>query len=185
MFVTVRRLVASLTIVSLAGFSAAAGQQGAAAAPAPGRIAFINAQAVLRGMPGYAKAESTWVKEANAAQVDGQRMQAAFDSTVEAYRQSQAMLSPSARTAKEKILAGQQDSLNLKLQALQERVAGRERELLSPMQQRLTAIIDGLRAESNYWMVIDMGGSAGQFIVSYDKSLDITDKVVRRLLQSN
>jgi Skp family chaperone for outer membrane proteins len=188
MFVTVRRLVSSFALVFLAASTTAVAQQPAgSAAPAlpAGRIAFINAQAILRGMPGYAKAESAWVKEANAAQIEGQKLQAAFDSTVETYRQSQAMLSPSARTAREKVLAAQQDSLNAKLQSIQERVAGRERELLTPMQQRLTAIIDGMRAENNYWLVIDLGGNAGQFIVSYDKSLDITDKVVRRLLQSN
>lgn len=188
MFVPVRRLVSSLAVVVLAGVTSAAAQQAAAPAggsPAAGKIAFINAQAILKGMPGYAKAESTFVKEASAAQVEGQKLQAAFDSTVEAYRQSQAMMAPSARTAKEKALSVQNDSLQAKLQGLNDRVQARERELLTPMQSRLTAIIDGFRAENNYWMVIDLGGNAGAFIVSYDKALDITDRVIRRLLQSN
>ena len=96
------------------------------------------------------------------------------------------MLSPSARTTREKALSVQNDSLQAKLQALQDRVAGRERELLAPMQQRLSAIIDGIRAEGNYWLMIDLGNpQIGGFIVSYDKSLDITERVARRLLQSN
>ena len=188
MFVPVRRLVASLAVLLLAGITPALAQGGAAPAtgsPIAGKIAFINAQAILKGMPGYAKAESTFVKEANAAQLEGQKLQAAFDSTVEAYRQSQAMMAPSARTTKEKALSVQNDSLQAKLQGINDRVAARERELLTPMQTRLSAIIDGFRAENNFWMVIDLGGNAGSFIVSYDKALDITDRVIRRLLQSN
>ena len=46
------------------------------------------------------------------------------------------------------------------------------------MQQRLTAIIEGIRAEGNFAMVIDMGNPAvTQLIVAYDKSLDITERV--------
>jgi Skp family chaperone for outer membrane proteins len=191
MTVVVRRLLTGLTLVSLCAAGAASAQQpqnpaGAPGGSAGGRIAFVNARAVLQGMPGYAKAESTFTKEYNAAQGDAQKMQAVFDSTVAAYQQSMAMLSPSARTAREKALTAQKDSLDARLASLRDKVDGRERELLSPMQQRLQAIIDGIRAEGNYWMVIDLGNaSAIPFLVSYDKSLDITDRVVRRLLQSN
>jgi Skp family chaperone for outer membrane proteins len=189
MTVVVRRLVAGLVFCLLTAVSTGSAQAPAGGAGAPsvgGRIAFINARALLQGMPGYTRAESLYTKDLGAAQAEGQRLQAAWDSTVAAYQQSQAMLSPSARTAREKALGVQNDSLQAKLQALQDRVGGRERELLAPMQQRLTAIIDGIRAEGNYWLVIDLGNpQIGGFIVSYDKSLDITDRVARRLLQSN
>ena len=176
-----------LTLCLLTGVSTASAQGPAGATGAPGgRIAFINARALLQGMPGYAKAESLYTKDLATAQSDGQKLQAAWDSTVASYQQSQAMLSPSARTAREKALSIQNDSLQAKLQRLQDRVAARERELLQPMQQRLSAIIEGVRAEANYWLVIDLGNpQIGGFIVSYDKSLDITDRVARRLLQSN
>jgi Skp family chaperone for outer membrane proteins len=188
MIVVVRRLVIGLALVTLSGARAASAQQPQSASPVapPGaRIAFVDARRALQSMPGYAKAESTWTKELQTAQVEGQRMQAAFDSTVAVYQQSSAMLSPSAKTAREKVLNAQNDSLQTKLQALQERVQGRERELLAPMQTRLSSIIDGLRAEGNYALIIDLGNPNSQNIVSYDKALDITDRVLRRLLPSN
>lgn len=190
MIVAVQRLLAGLALVTLAGAGTVAAQQpGAPQTPAgamAGRIAFVNARAILVGMPGYAKAESTYTKEYQAAQGEAQKLQAVMDSAIASYQQSQAMLSPSARTAREKVLSAQNDSMQAKVQVLQERVQARERELLAPMQQRLTAIIDGIRAEGNYWLIIDTGNPAvGQLIVSYDKSLDITDRVARRLLQSN
>jgi Skp family chaperone for outer membrane proteins len=188
MIVVVRRLVIGLALVTLSGARAASAQQPQSVSPVapPGaRIAFVDARRALQSMPGYAKAESTWTKELQTAQIEGQRMQAAFDSTVAVYQQSSAMLSPSAKTAREKVLNAQNDSLQTKLQALQERVQGRERELLAPMQTRLSSIIDGLRAEGNYALIIDLGNPNSQNIVSYDKALDITDRVLRRLLPSN
>ena len=187
MTVAVRRLVIGLAWITLAGTRSIAAQQPQSQGSAPGgfRVAFVNAQAVLRGMPGYAKAESTWTKEFQLAQSEGQKMQAGMDSAVAAFQQSSAMLSPSARTAKQKTLEAQNDSVQAKLQALQERVETRQKELLAPMQTRLGAIIEGIRAEGNYWMIIDLGNPASQNIVAYDKSLDITDRVARRLLQSN
>ncbi len=187
MIVAVRRLLAGLAILTAAGASAAVAQQPQGGQPASGaRIAFVNAGAILRQMPGYARAESLWTREARSAEQEAQRLRAPFDSAVAAFRQSAAMMTPTNRTARERQLAAQQDSLQQKLQALEQRVEAKERELLSPMQQRLSAVIEGIRAESNYWMVIDLGNQAsGAVIVTYDKSLDITDRVLRRLQQSS
>jgi outer membrane protein len=187
MTVALRRLAIGLALFTLAGARPAAAQQpqSAAAPPAGMRIAFVNAQAVLRGMPGYAKAESTWTKEYQSAQVEGQKMQAAMDSAVAAFQQSSAMLAPSARSTRQKALELQNDSMQAKLQALQDKVENRQKELLAPMQTRLGAIIEGIRAEGNFWLIIDLGNPASANIVAYDKTLDITDRVLRRLLQSN
>ncbi len=183
----VRRLCAGLILITLAGASAAAAQApagGAApAVPANARIAFVNARQVLVAMPGYAQAESLYAKDLRAAEAEGQRLQAAFDSAVAQFRQSQAMMTPTNRTTRERQLAAQQDSLEAKLGQLRERVGTRERELLAPIQQRLSAVIDGIRAEGNYWFVIDIGNQASQNIISFDPSLNITDRVLRRLQQ--
>ena len=186
MIVAVRRLLVGLALALLGGATAASAQgPQTTAAPSPGRIAFVNARAVLTGMAGYAKAESTYTKELGVVQAEAQKLQAVMDSAVATYQQSQAMMTPSARTAREKVLSAQNDSLQAKLGALQEKIQNRERELLEPMQQRLKAVIDGLRAEGNYAAVIDLGNpNIAALIVSYDKSLDITVQVARRL-QSN
>jgi Skp family chaperone for outer membrane proteins len=183
------RLATSLALLTLTGAGTAAAQ--APSAPtgtqpaSPARIAFVKARTVLTGMPGYSAAESTYARERQQAEGEAQRMQAVWDSTVKAYQQSEPMLSASQRTARQRTLSAQQDSLRAKLQGLDERMERRERELLSPMQTRLQAIIDGIRAESNFSFVIDLDNPASANIVSYDRSLDITDRVVRRLLQSN
>jgi outer membrane protein len=189
MIAVVRRLAVSLATFTVALAGVAAAQQPNSPPPLSGagtiRIAFVKARSVLQGMPGYAKAESTYAKEVQAAQAESDKMQAAWDSTLNAYRQSSAMLSASAKTAREKQLQAMGDSLQAKQQAIKDRIDAKERELLTPMQTRLQAIIDGIRAEGNFAFVIDLDNPSSANIVSYDKSLDITDRVVRRLLQSN
>lgn len=186
MTAVVRRLGLGLALLTLGGSLAA---QGAPSSPppqiAPARIAFIRAQKILRSMPGYARAESTWTREAEATQKEMQRMQAAWDSTLATYRQSSAMLTPSARTSREKQLDAQGDSLNAKFQSLRERIDARERELLTPMQTRLQAVIDGVRGELGIALVIDLDNPSSANIISYDKALDISDRVARRVMQSN
>jgi len=149
------------------------------------RIAFVNAPALLRGMPGYAKAESLWTKEAEGADAEMKKLQQQFDSAVAQYQQSQAMMTPSNRSAREKQLQAQQDSTQVKVNQIQARVQAKERELLAPMQDRLKAVIEGIRAEANYSLIIDIGSQVSQNIVAYDKSLDITLRVAQRLASSN
>ena len=149
------------------------------------RVGFINLPALLKGMPGYAQAESLFTKGAEVANTEAQKMKAGFDSAVATFQQSQAMMTPTNRSAREKELQVRQDSLQTKLQQLQARVQGKERDLLAPLQERLRAIIDGVRAEGNFAMILDLGSDASANIISYDKSMDITLRVAQRLTAPN
>ena len=169
--------------VDTAAQQPAAGNAGAPVAP-PARIAFVNARAALASMPGYAKAESTYVKEAEAAQSEMRKLQASLDSSVADFEQQQAMLSATNRATRRKELETKNEQFQTRGREIQQRLGQRERELLQPMQERLSAIIDGIRAENNYSMIIDLAAQ-GLGIVTYDKSLDITQRVVARLRQTN
>ncbi len=188
MTVVHRRLALGLALLfGLAGtaFAQAPAPAGTGNQGAPGRIGFIRATTVLRQMPGYQRAESTWTKEAESVQQEMQRLQRGWDSTVTAFRQSSSMMTPSQRTARERQLEAQGDSLNTKFQTLRDRIDARERELLTPMQTRLQAVIDGVRGELSLVMVIDLDNPSSANIISYDKTLDISDRVARRVMQSN
>ncbi len=155
-----------------------------AVAPPPTKIGFVNARAVLAGMPGYAQAESLFVKERDRAQAELTSLRQVFDSSVAEFEQQQAILSPSSRAAKRQELEQQQQRLEQRTQQLSEEMERKQTELLDPMQRRLTAVIDGLRAEGNYAFIFDMG-TLGPAIISADQTLDITSRVIERLRQSN
>ncbi|HEX9893960.1 MAG TPA: OmpH family outer membrane protein, partial [Gemmatimonadales bacterium] len=166
------------------GIGPAAAQQPQQASGAPAKIAFVNARSALQAMPGYAKAESTFVKEGEATQGELRRLQAQLDSALAQFQQQEPMLSATNRATRRKELETKNEQLQTRARDLQQKLALRERELLQPMQERLTAIIEGIRAESNFAMIIDLGAQ-GLGIVTYDKSLDITPRVIQRLRQTN
>src|SRR5256885_15850742 len=59
----------------------------------------------------------------------------------------------------------------------------RSRELIQPIQARVNAVIQGLRAEGNYALIFDADSPTSN-IVAADPSRDITPKVIERLKQA-
>jgi len=177
-------VLATLLVGALTAGAPTASAQGAPAAATPTRIAFVNVGVALRAMPGWAQAESLFVKERDAAGRELQSLQAALDSAGNAFQQQSPMLSPTNRTARQRELAQQEERLQTRYNEIQQAMGQREQELLSPMQERLTAIIDGIRAEGTYAVIFDIGAQTSGMVVSMDRSLDITARVLQRIAQS-
>ena len=152
----------------------------AQATPAGTRIAFVNSQKILRETPGYAQAETTFTKELAGFRTEVQQLQAKLDSAAADFQQQGTLLSPSAREAKRKQLETQQSELEQRTQDLQQRAATRERELLDPIQNRVSAVVEQMRAAGGYAMIFDVG-TPGTAVVAADKSLDLSDKVIAQL----
>jgi outer membrane protein len=144
------------------------------------KIAYVNTQAILRQTPGYAKAESTYTKEVEGFQNQIRKLQAGLDSSANAFEQQSVMLSPTQRQAKRKDLEAQQQKVEQQARELRQKVAQRERELLEPIQSKINAVIEGLRAAGNYAVIFDVSAPNSP-IVTADRSLDLTDKVVQQL----
>src|SRR5213593_4206171 len=158
------------------------GTGAAAQAPSPGpqlRIGFVKSREILQSTPGYAAAESTFNKEVQGFRDEVQKLQQQLDSAVQAFDQQSIALSPTAKQAKQKEL----QSLQQRVDELQDRAAQRERELLAPIQQRVNSVVQGLRAEGNYALILD-ADAPGSNIVAADPALDLTSKVVQRLRQN-
>jgi outer membrane protein len=145
-----------------------------------GKIAYVNTQAILKATPGYASAESTFTKELEGYRGEVQKLQATLDSAASDFEQQSVLLSPTQRAAKRKDLEGQQKKLETRTQELQQRAATRERELLNPIQSKVNSVIEGMRAAGNYAMIFDVS-APNSGIVTADKSLDLTQKVIQQL----
>ncbi len=164
----------SLIAVSVAGPKALAAQQSGS------KVAYVNTQAVLKQTPGYVKAESTFTKELETYRVEVQKLQATLDSAASDFDQQSVMLSPTQRAAKRKDLQGQQQKLEQRTQELQQRAATRERELLDPIQSKVNSVIEGVRAAGNYAIIFDVS-APNNGIVTADKSIDLTQRVIQQL----
>ena len=166
---------AALLVLVCVAAPAAAQQNGGV-----GKLAYVNTQAILKSTPGYAQAESTFTKELQTYRGEVQKLQASLDSAASDFEQQSVMLSPTQRAAKRKDLEGQQQKLEQRTQELQQRAASRERELLDPIQTKVNSVIEGIRASGNYAMIFDVS-APNSGIVTADKSLDLTDKVIQQL----
>jgi outer membrane protein len=164
----------AVTLLCAAAGPAAAQQGGGT------KVAYVNTQAILKSTPGYAQAESTFSKELETYRGEVQKLQASLDSTASDFEQQSVMLSPTQRAAKRKDLQGQQQSLEKRTQELQQKAATRERELLDPIQSKVNSVIEGMRASGNYAMIFDVS-APNSGIVTADKSLDLTQKVIQQL----
>ncbi|HEY0351379.1 MAG TPA: OmpH family outer membrane protein, partial [Gemmatimonadales bacterium] len=56
----------------------------------------------------------------------------------------------------------------------------RERELLDPIQTKVNSVIEGVRAAGNYAIIFDVS-APNNGIVTADKSLDLTQRVIQQL----
>src|SRR6476661_4089400 len=119
-----------------------------------GKLAYVNTQAILKSTPGYASAESTFTKELETYRGEVQKLQASLDSAASDFEQQSVLLSPTQRAAK------------------------RKDELLDPIQSKVNSVIEGMRASGNYAIIFDVS-APNSGIVTADKSLDLTDKVIQ------
>ena len=172
-------------LLSLAALAAAPGvamaQGGSQSAPL--RIAIINSREILQRTPGYAVAESTYLKEVDGFRNEIQKLQQQLDSAVQALDQQSIALSPAARQTKQRDLQAMQQRMEQRTNELQDRARQREQELLSPIQARVSSVIQGIRAEMNFSLILD-ADVAGGLIAAADPALNITARVLQRLQQA-
>lgn len=169
-----------LVVAAMAGFAG----QSQAQATTSGRVAYITARAVLQATPGYTAAESLWVREVEGYRSEITRLQTTLDSAAQKFEESSVMLSATNRAAERKKLVDQQATLQRREQELTQKAAQRRQELVTPFEQRVTAVIEGVRAEGNYAMIFDVSSAQGNQIVAADTSLDLTQRVIDRLKAS-
>jgi outer membrane protein len=144
------------------------------------KIGYVNTQAILKQTPGYAKAESTFSRELATYRTEVRKLQATLDSAASDFEQQSVLLSPTQRAQKRKDLEAQQKKLEERTQELQQKAASRERELLDPIQSKINSVIEGLRAAGNYAVIFDVSAPNSN-IVTADKSLDLTQRVIQQL----
>ena len=180
-----RALVACLTLAAVSLGAQTPTPTRPAAAPPPVKIAFVSSRSIMQQTPGYAAADSALNRDIQAGRDEIARLQQQMDSAVRAFDQQSIALSPAAKQAKQRELQVLQDRYTQRGTELNERIQQRQQELFGPLNARIRAVIDGIRAEGNYAMIIDIGSQVSANIVAYDKSLDITLRVAQRLASSN
>lgn len=173
---------AAAAVALLAALAAAPAARAQAQGPQgqPLKLAYINSQVILANTPGRAEAESTFNREMAGYTAQVQTLQAQLDSAVAEYNRTSLVLSPTVKQQREQQIRDMESRTRQQVNDLQQRAQSREQELTAPIMQRVTAVIEGIRAEFNYSMIFDASATGG-VLVSADRSLDISPLVIQRL----
>jgi outer membrane protein len=154
---------------------------GATAQQSAGQIVFMNSQQVLAGAPGAREAQTTLEREMGELRTQVQQMEQTLDSMMTVYDQRQVMLSPEAKREMQDEIRARQREFQGRAQQMEQQASERQAELLQPIMARVQQVIDALRVERGYALVLD---AAEGGLISADPTLDITQEVLSRLRSS-
>jgi outer membrane protein len=154
-----------------------------AAAPAQAqaaqKFAFVNSQAILAAAPGAQEAQAQFQKEMEALRSQVTKLGDSLNTLQQAFQKEEVSLSPAVKETRLKALRDKSDDYQARVQKLNEQAEQRQNELMSPILESVRKVLDDVRTEGGYSFIFDV--AAGSFIVSADKNLDITDRVVARM----
>ncbi len=172
-----RTVCATLAVLTLIfGFSRST--QAQQSAPTTFRMAFVNTNVLLDNAPGKTQAESTYARETRAYGDQLKKMSDSLNAMFTSYQKQEPTLTATQKETRQKALRDLQQQLQDKQQQLTQQAQQRQTELMAPIMEQVKKVLDDIRTEDGYAMI--MTGDP-QLILSYDKNLDITDRVVARL----
>ncbi len=148
------------------------------AAAQAARVAYVNTNQVLAEYTPAQEARQALESARLEAQSELQLLDRGLQAAVGEYQQQAMTMTPEARQARELELQNQQQALQNRTQELDIQFQERQEELLQPVMERVTAVIEEIRVEGSYALILD---SASQAILAGDPALDLTQEVLTRL----
>ncbi|MCC7053350.1 MAG: OmpH family outer membrane protein [Gemmatimonadaceae bacterium] len=181
MRVVSRMVAGGVLLASVAGVAVAQGAAPAVTPPAAAvKVAYLNSNQVLEGAPGRAEALAQFEKETLPMRTQMQRMQDSLQGIIGEYQKAAPQLTPAQRAQRESVLGAKQQEFQQRAQEMQQAAQARQEELMAPIMEQVNKVIQDVRAEDGYAFIFDAGAQV-PFIVSADKNLDITSRVIDRL----
>jgi outer membrane protein len=169
----IRAMTFALGFLAVAGVAEA---QGGATL----KIGYVNTAALMEAAPGRAQAESLLKKEGDGYQVLLQKMQDSLNTMLTKYQKDEPTLSAAAKKKAQDNMQGLETEIQGRNLQLQQQFQSRQTEVLAPIQDVVRKVLEDIRVEDGFAMILDKTPGQTPIIVA-DKNLDITDRVVSRL----
>jgi outer membrane protein len=142
------------------------------------RIGYINSQQILASSSEAAAAQQQFDQEMQRFQAEVQQLETEITGMQQRLEQQQLTLSPEARASREQQLQAKVDEYQTRTTQLQQLADQRRNELIQPVMDKITVVIETIREEGQYSLILDVAAGA---IISADSTLDLTPEVIRRL----
>ena len=165
-----------------AGFPVIAGllALGASSAEAQStKYGFINSTQIVAQAPGAAEARQSLEAEMQGYRVELDRLEAELDSLQTNLERQGTSLSATARQQRQTELQTKFGAYQQRAAELQQTAQRREQELVAPIMQRVSGVIESVRVEGGYGLIFDT--AAQGVIVAADPALDLTSVVLQKL----
>jgi outer membrane protein len=144
------------------------------------KIAYVNTSALMEAAPGRDSATAMLTREGNAYEAQLAKLRDSVNARLQKFQKDETTMTAAAKDKETKALQALETELQTKNQQFQQQYDQRKQEVLAPITDMVKKVLDDLREEGNYAMIL-MNDPGQTPIVSADKNLDITDKAISRL----
>ena len=169
----------SIALATSLIFAGNAGAQAPAAA-SPTKIGYINSALLLQQAPGRAEAEAQFDREVGVYRQQIQRMDDSLRTMMATFDREAPKLDSATREARRTTIGQREVEYQGRARGLDSTMQARQAQLVKPIMERVQAVIETLRAEDGYAVILDVGSQVS-VVVAADKRLDLTDRVLARL----
>lgn len=177
------RLLLRACFIALATSLILAGNAGAQASqppPSPAKIGYINSAQLLQQAPGRAEAEAQFEREVGVYRLQIQRMDDSLRTIMAAFDRDAPKLDSATRETRRTTIGRREVEYQGRARGLDSTMQARQAQLVKPIMERVQSVIEAIRAEDNYSVILDVGSQVS-VVVAADKRLDLTDRVLARL----
>lgn len=149
-----------------------------ARAQTPLKLGYINSQAILEQTPGAREASDQFDQEMQSLRAQLQPAADSLEQMISQYEAQSLTLSAEAKQRREQQIRERQQLLEQRAAQLDAQASQRRAELVQPIMDRISRVIEEIRVEGSYHIIFDVAAGS---IIAADSALDLTDEVVRRL----
>ena len=142
------------------------------------KMGYVDSEEILRSSADAAAAEQAWEEEMQGYQAEIRQLEEELTGMQERLQQQQLTLSPEARANREQQIQARLQEYQQRTSQLSQIAEQRQAELIQPVVDQVNAVIETLREEGQYSMILDVAAGA---IIAADPTLDLTAEVILRL----
>jgi outer membrane protein len=142
------------------------------------KIGYINSQEILEKAPGAKEAQQAFERDMQGFTTEAQQLQDELTRMQQQLAQQELTLSPEAKRNRQQQIQDKAQQAQTRMAEMDQIAARRRSELVQPVMDKITAVIEKLREEGSYSLILDVAAGS---IIAADPALDLTAEVLRRL----
>lgn len=142
------------------------------------KIGYVNSQEILANAPGAREAQQAFERDMQAFTTEAQQLQDELTRMQQQLAQQELTLSPEAKRNRQQQIQQKAQEAQSRMEQMDQIASQRRAELVQPVMDRITEVIEAMREEGNYALILDVAAGS---IIAADPTLDLTAEVLRRL----